>query len=84
MNNKVRLYNTVIDLAVNTIELLNKSFGLLGKIFAILLICSVYLAPTGVALLRGNREIGNIFLVNFLLGWTILGWVMSFVWAVKN
>jgi Superinfection immunity protein len=41
-----------------------------------------YFLPTVVAMARGKAEgQGGIFFVNFLLGWTVVGWLLSFVWA---
>lgn len=30
---------------------------------------------------HGKRNFGAIFLVNFFLGWTIVGWIVALVWA---
>lgn len=44
-------------------------------------ICSVlYFLPTIVAARRGHRVVG-MFLLNFFLGWTIVGWVALLAWA---
>jgi len=32
---------------------------------------------------KGNRNAGAIFALNFLAGWTFVGWVIAMVWAVK-
>lgn len=42
----------------------------------------VYMAPTGVALLRGHRQWPAIAVLNVLLGWTVLGWCAALVWSV--
>ncbi|MBL6854529.1 MAG: superinfection immunity protein [Alphaproteobacteria bacterium] len=50
-----------------------------------LLVCggiAVYLLPTAVAMLRRIRNQMGVFLLNFLLGWTFLGWVGALIWAV--
>jgi len=43
----------------------------------------MYFLPSIVGLARGKRNLGSIFLLNLLLGWTMVGWVVALVWAVK-
>jgi uncharacterized membrane protein YqaE (UPF0057 family) len=56
-----------------------------NKVIAIVavLITGGYLLPTGIALWKGSGETTKIFLVNFLLGWTVVGWVVALFWALK-
>jgi hypothetical protein len=42
-----------------------------------------YFLPTIIALARSQRNTLSIFLLNFFLGWTAIGWVVALVWAVK-
>jgi hypothetical protein len=42
-----------------------------------------YFLPTLIALARSKRNTLSIFLLNFFLGWTFIGWVIALVWAVK-
>lgn len=44
----------------------------------------LYFLPSIVAGLRQKSNFLAIFLLNFFLGWTLIGWVISLVWAVKN
>lgn len=44
----------------------------------------MYFLPSIVALIRGKRDITSIVLLNFFLGWTMIGWVVALVWAVKT
>jgi hypothetical protein len=46
----------------------------------IILFC-IYFLPAFIALKRGHLNSGAIFALNLLLGWTLLGWVASLVWA---
>ena len=48
-------------------------FGLFG--------IALYLLPTIVAVARGKKNILGIVLVNILLGWTFVGWIVALVWA---
>ena len=43
----------------------------------------IYFLPTIIALLSGCDRTGPVFLMNLLLGWTFVGWVWAFVWAVS-
>lgn len=54
------------------------------ELIAILILLAIYFLPTIVALNRGHRSAGAIFFLNLLLGWTLLGWVVSFVWSFTN
>jgi hypothetical protein len=43
----------------------------------------LYFLPSIVALARSKRDLVSIFLLNFFLGWTAIGWVVALVWAFK-
>jgi Superinfection immunity protein len=42
-----------------------------------------YFLPSIIALARNKRDIASIFVLNFLLGWTAIGWIIALVWALK-
>ena len=44
----------------------------------------VYFLPTLVALVREKYDKLSIFLLNFFLGWSLIGWIVALVWAFKN
>lgn len=44
----------------------------------------MYFLPSIVALARSKRDLTGIVLLNFFLGWTMIGWVVALVWAVKT
>ena len=48
------------------------------------LIFAFYFLPTLIAFLRQHKNKPAIFLLNLLLGWTVLGWVVSLVWSVMK
>ena len=56
-----------------TFPFLTFPFGLFG--------IALYLLPTIVAVARGKKNILGIVLVNVLLGWTFIGWIIALVWA---
>lgn len=60
-----------------------QSLGLL-EISLVVLIFVFYFLPTLIALLRQHKNKLAIFLLNLLLGWTVLGWVVSLVWSVMK
>lgn len=42
-----------------------------------------YSLPTIVAGARGHQSTGGIFLLNLLLGWTLLGWIIALIWSAS-
>jgi hypothetical protein len=44
----------------------------------------MYFLPSIVAFARSKRDTTAIVLLNFFLGWTMIGWVVALVWAVKE
>jgi hypothetical protein len=43
-----------------------------------------YFLPSIIALIRRSNNAGGIFLLNLLLGWTFIGWIVSLVWAIAS
>ena len=44
----------------------------------------LYFLPTIIALARSKRDTLAIFLLNFFLGWSVIGWIVALVWAAKH
>jgi hypothetical protein len=44
----------------------------------------MYFLPSLIALARSKRDLLSIFLLNFFLGWSVIGWVVALVWALKH
>ncbi len=44
----------------------------------------MYFLPSILAFARNKRDATGILLLNFFLGWTMIGWVVALVWAVKT
>ena len=42
---------------------------------------TAYFLPSIIASRRGHRQAGAITVLNLLLGWTLLGWVIALVWS---
>mgnify|MGYP001426358515 CR=1 FL=1 len=53
-------------------------------LIAIILLFTIYFWPTSFALLRNSSKSMGIFVVNFLLGWTGLGWLVCLVWSFTS
>jgi hypothetical protein len=49
-------------------------------LFALALIS--YFLPGIIASIRGSHHQTAICLINFFLGWTVLGWLAALIWAV--
>lgn len=54
------------------------------EIFLVVLFFAGYFLPSLIAMLRNHKNKSAILLLNTLLGWTVLGWVGSLVWAVMK
>lgn len=56
----------------------------LGVLMPLAVLLGVYCIPMFVAMYRNHRQMLAIIVLNFLLGWTLLGWVGALVWACTN
>lgn len=45
---------------------------------------SLYLLPWAIAATRGKRDQVGILLINLLLGWTVIGWIVALVLSLLN
>jgi len=54
--------------------------------FAILIaiLSLFYFLPFAVAFNRKRANTGAIFALNIFLGWSLIGWVVALVWALKE
>lgn len=48
----------------------------------ILFLIAMYWLPTLVALVRQTPSALGIAMLNFFLGWTVIGWIVALVWAL--
>jgi hypothetical protein len=51
-------------------------------IFVVVFIAWMF--PTLLAMHRHCKATGGIFVVNFFLGWTFIGWVVALAWAASG
>ena len=50
----------------------------------VLIVLGLYFLPYIVAGINKKRNAVAIGALNFFLGWTVVGWVVSFVWALSR
>ena len=44
----------------------------------------MYFVPTIVAALRKHHQLAPIAVVNLFLGWTVIGWIIAFIWSLTS
>jgi hypothetical protein len=44
----------------------------------------MYFLPTIIAAVRSKRDVVSIAVLNIFLGWTLVGWIIALVWALKE
>ena len=60
---------------------MNDGFPTLPELLLFVLAIAIYFAPGIIAKIRGHHNYNAILALNLFLGWTLLGWVIAFVWA---
>lgn len=51
-------------------------------VFVSLLCFAFYFLPSIIAISKKKENTLAIFVLNFFLGWSLIGWVISLVWAL--
>ena len=75
------------DTIVNELILAESDFpvqGVLGSLVFFGFVGLVYLVPTIVAGVRKVPNAGSVIVLNLLLGWTLIGWVVALVMALQG
>ena len=57
--------------------------ALLGGLLVLLVLGALYLIPTLIALIRKHHQIGAVAVINVLLGWTFIGWVVALAMSLS-
>lgn len=57
-------------------------FGSIIGIVVLVVTIAIFFLPTIIAIMRHHRNSLAIFLVNLLLGWTGIGWIVALIWSV--
>jgi RsiW-degrading membrane proteinase PrsW (M82 family) len=47
-------------------------------------VLALHFLPSILAGVRHAKNTGWILVINFLLGWTIIGWVVALIWALRD
>ena len=53
-------------------------------IIVLILLLVLYFLPTIIAISKHHKNALAIFVLNFFLGGTVIGWVIALVWAVSR
>lgn len=54
------------------------------RLIGLILILIIYFIPTIAAYRNEHKNLSSIAVVNLLLGWTLVGWVIALAWALKK
>lgn len=52
-------------------------------VIELMLIAILYMLPTVIAFGRDIPQRQTITVVNIVLGWTLIGWIVAFIWAMS-
>ncbi len=58
--------------------------GVLVVIFGVVVGIGVYMLPTIIGSIRKVVNVGSVFAVNLLLGWTLIGWAVALAMALRT
>ena len=58
-------------------------WGIAGTV-ALALLAGLYFLPSICAFTRGHPSKAGILILNIFLGWSLIGWVVSLVWAFTD
>lgn len=56
----------------------------LAAILVLLFVLAVYLIPTIIAFSRGHASKWGIGVLNIVLGWSLVFWVVALIWSLSN
>ena len=55
-----------------------------GLALCVLIGIFVYFLPSFIASNRNHKNIAAIFVLNLLLGWMLLGWIVALIWSCTD
>lgn len=61
-----------------------KKINTINKMTIALIVMFAYFIPTIVGFSSHKKNSQAIFVLNLFLGWTIIGWIISLVWATTK
>lgn len=56
----------------------------LAAILVLLFVLAIYLIPTIIAFVRGHASKWGIGVLNIVLGWSLVFWVVALIWSLSN
>jgi hypothetical protein len=56
----------------------------IASIFTIAFLLVIYVLPSYIAVRRGHRGQSSIIIINILLGWTLVGWIVALAWSLTG
>ncbi len=56
----------------------------MSSLIWLLVIGGIYFFPSIVAIINKKKNASAIFILNFFLGWTFIGWVIALVWVTMK
>ncbi len=48
------------------------------------LVILIYFLPTAAAISLGHAHFQSVFVMNLVFGWTVAGWIVALVWALRK
>ncbi len=63
---------------------MNELGGILVGVILIAIVGSIYFTPTIYAYHANHKNKEAIFILNLLLGWTVLGWIGALIWSATK
>jgi hypothetical protein len=60
------------------------SSGGAGAVLGVFILIGFYFLPTTVAVSRKVSDQGSVAVINFFLGWTLVGWVVALAMACRS
>lgn len=64
------------------INLKSKREKMIAETLLFVALFVIYFLPTFNA--AGKKHLWGVFALNLFLGWTIVGWVVAFIWSFNN
>lgn len=55
-----------------------------AAVFVVIIVIGAYFLPTIVAVARKVTNQGSVAVINFFLGWTLIGWVVALAMACRT
>jgi hypothetical protein len=55
---------------------------IIHDLFMILVLGMIYFLPSIIAIFNDHKNFVVIFILNFLTGWTGVGWLITLLWAL--